>query len=134
MIWFFKSTNSELFENKLVLKARLDAEYLSKSKIEIGNDFVDIIFKDHPYVGYLLHAKKRPNGSIRGYVHHFNPIFLSLLILLLLMIVFSDLVFDFILALENSTLFAYFFSVIFFSGILREFFRAYRLVKTLRLN
>lgn len=134
MVWFFTTSNLDLFENELALKARLESEYLSRSEIEVGNDFVDIKFKDHPYVGYLLHAKKKPNGSMRGYVHHFNPIFLSLLILLLLMIIFSDLVFDFSIALENSTFFTYFISVIFFSGILKEFYRAYRLIKTLRLN
>ena len=74
MVWYFRSKNTEIFESKLALKARLKAENLSKSDVSFEEDYVDIEFYDDPFKGYLLHAKRKSDGSISGYVHHFNPI------------------------------------------------------------
>ncbi|WP_424962027.1 hypothetical protein [Ekhidna sp.] len=102
MVWYFTSEDTEIFENKLALKARLDAENLYKSEISFEEDFVDVKFNDNPFKGYLLHAKLKSNGSISGYVHHFNPVFIILLILILVIILISDWSGAFKEDLENS--------------------------------
>jgi len=134
VIYFVKVARSEVLKNRLALKARLDAEYLSKSKISFGEDFIDIAFKDSPYKGLLLHIKKKSDGSYFLILHSFNIIVLIGLFIWFLLILFTDFILELAYSYDAILNPKYYLFGILFSSIISFYWKAYRLIKTLRLN